>query len=121
MKDMNYYATMTTIYPNKHDYQTTYYYKAGVCVGNSNDKDIPSDYSVKETVTDEKSYREHLVQYNNEKAKLHNEFKLDLFEELGITDNPKREKLFEKAWENSRSAGLYAVLNEAEELVDLIN
>jgi len=92
MKDMSYYTTMTTIYPNRRDYQVTYYYKAGVCVGDSTDIGTPSDYSVKETVLDEKSYKEHLKQYNEEKAKLHNEFKQDLFEELGIADNPKREK-----------------------------
>lgn len=118
---MTYYTTMTTTYPNKQDYQTTYYYKAGVCVGNCATEVKPSDFSVKETVLDEKSYKEHLKQYSEEKANLLKEFKQDLFEELGITHHPKREKLFEKAWENSRSEGLYQVIVEAESLADLIN
>lgn len=121
MKDIKYYTTMNTTYPNRKDYQTTYYYKAGVCVGNSNSTQPTPEYTVKEAVTDEKSFKEHQAEYYTEKAKLHNEFKQDLFEELGIQDHPKREKLFEKAWESSGSDGYYQVWLEAESLVDLIN
>lgn len=124
MKDISYYSTMTTIYPNRKDYQTTYYYKAGVCVGNSDSPHFApnsTEYSTKETVLDEKSFKEHQKEYYAEKNKLHNEFKQDLFEELDIANHPKREKLFDKAWENSGSDGYYQVLLEAESLVELIN
>jgi hypothetical protein len=121
MKDMSYYATPTTKYPNKREYETTYYYRAGVCIGSSGVGIVaPTDYSVKETVLNEEAYKKHLKQYNEEQTKLYNEFKQDLFEELGITDNPKREKLFEKAWEKGHSDGYNSVLSEAESLVDLI-
>ncbi len=122
MKDMDYYATPTTKYPNKREYETTYYYKAGVCIAASGVGIVaPTNYSAKETVLNKEAYKKHLKQYNEEKAKLYNEFKQDLFEELGITNHPKREKLFEKAWENSHSDGYYQVLLEATCLVDLIN
>jgi hypothetical protein len=35
--------------------------------------------------------------------------KLDAFEELGITNNPKREKLYSKAWEFGHPSGLQEV------------
>lgn len=48
------------------------------------------------------------------------EFKNDLFEELGITENPKRDILFAKAWENGHSSGLYEVYSISNDLVELI-
>lgn len=48
------------------------------------------------------------------------QFKNDLFEELSITDNPKRELLFQKAWELGHSSGYSEVYLYACDLVDLI-
>lgn len=48
-------------------------------------------------------------------------FKKDLFEELGISKNPKREALFGKAWENCHHAGLPEVASCASDLVDLVS
>lgn len=58
--------------------------------------------------------------YNDEECYLVEMFKQDLFNELGIADNPKREKLFAIAWENGHSSGYSEVFNEAIDLVDLI-
>jgi hypothetical protein len=58
--------------------------------------------------------------YHNEDYRLKELFKADLFEELEITDNPKRELLFQKAWDRGHSAGFSEVYAEALELVDLI-
>ena len=56
--------------------------------------------------------------YNAEERHLVEMFKQDLFNDLGIADNPKREKLFSIAWENGH--GYSEVYNEAIDLVDLI-
>lgn len=58
--------------------------------------------------------------YYSEKAKLERQFKKDLLEELGVTDNPKANLLFEKAWELGHSHGLTEVVSYAHDLVDLI-
>lgn len=55
-----------------------------------------------------------------EKNKAVDEFKNDLFIELGIENNQKKDKLFEIAWNWGHSYGYYEVKNVAEELVELI-
>lgn len=56
-----------------------------------------------------------------EEQQIYDVFKQDLFNELGIADNPKRDKLFAIAWEYGHSSGYSEVYNYADELVDLIN
>jgi hypothetical protein len=58
--------------------------------------------------------------YHAETARLTTQFKLDLFADLGIENNPKAELLFTKAWELGHSSGYYEVYNYALELVTLI-
>lgn len=58
--------------------------------------------------------------YQNETARLLNEFESDLFEYLGIRDNPKRDLLFSKAWDIGHAHGYGEVLSYAEDLVELI-
>lgn len=49
-----------------------------------------------------------------------NEFENDLYEDLDIVDNPKRKKLFNKAWEMGHAYGFGEVYNMACDLVELI-
>lgn len=85
----------------------------------------PDDYDSK---SEEKRVRDTLIKIVNERCEyqkqreieLFNEFKQDLFEELEITDNPKRDLLFEKAWDRGHSYGFYEVYNTALDLVELI-
>jgi len=65
-------------------------------------------------------YKESRVIYQQKTAELHEQFKQDLFEYLGISNNPKKDLLFSKAWEYGHSCGLYEVYLHAEDLVDLI-
>lgn len=58
--------------------------------------------------------------YREEESRLMKQFKQDMFEELGIENNPKREILFRIAWEYGHSYGLHEVFSYAEELVELI-
>lgn len=58
-----------------------------------------------------------MLQSNADKME---EFKRDLFEALDIEDNPKRELLYEKAWEMGHAYGLAEVYCKACDIVDLI-
>lgn len=65
-------------------------------------------------------YRSAKQAYKEDEARLIEQFKEDLYKDLGISDHPKRHKLFQKAWENDHSYGFEAVYNEALDLVELI-
>lgn len=58
--------------------------------------------------------------YDAEEARLHGQFKSDLFRELEIAGHPKAEILYQKAWEQGHSAGYEEVFNCANDLVDLL-
>lgn len=68
----------------------------------------------------EKEQREYKSRLAAHKTELHEQFKEELFEELGITNNPKRHRLFEKAWEQGHGCGYAEVYSYACDLVDLI-
>ncbi len=58
--------------------------------------------------------------YHAEESRLTEMFKTDLYEEYGVSDNPKRNVLFSKAWSMGHSSGLNEVLNYFDDLVELI-
>jgi NifU-like protein involved in Fe-S cluster formation len=62
----------------------------------------------------------HQAQYNEETQKLAQEFEDDLFDEFGVSDNPKRHKCFNLAWENGHAHGLREVYNYFGDYVELI-
>lgn len=68
----------------------------------------------------EKELMEYKERLSKHQTELHEQFKKELFDELGIADNPKREKLFSKAWEQGHGCGYAEVYNYACDLVDLI-
>ncbi len=65
-------------------------------------------------------YKEKMEIYQTVDAEIHDNFRKDLFEDLGISNNPKKDLLYSKAWENGHSAGFSEVYNVACDLVDLI-
>ena len=127
MKPFDYYSKQKTDYPNKNNYYTFYVYDKGVVLwsGPNWEKDkaeLKEEYpnALIQEVLDEEAYRAHLKEYNDESAKLHREFRDDLFEDYGVSDNPKRFKCFELAWEHRHSSGLEEVYGYFEDLVVLI-
>jgi hypothetical protein len=58
--------------------------------------------------------------FNKKSEELREQFKKDLFEYYGISDNPKREKAYDYAWEHGHSGGIYEVTNIMADLIDLI-
>lgn len=127
MKPFDYYSKPQTSYPNKKDYITSYVYDKGVVLwsGPTWEKDkaeLKEEYpnAVIQEVLDEEACKAHLKQYDTESAKLHEEFKNDLFEDYGVTNNPKRFKCFELAWEHGHSLGHLEVYNYFRDFVELI-
>jgi hypothetical protein len=119
----------TLPYPSRDEYKTTYWYSRGVLVWEQKPGQKPvklqtlgpemQDCIVERTYDDD-ALKASRAAYNKETAELYALFKNDLFADLGIQDNPKREKLFTKAWEDGHSAGYSEVYNCALGLVDLI-
>lgn len=125
MKPFNYYSTNTISYPNKKDYITIFVYDKGKCLYEGNDKSktkLMAEYpgAVIQEVLDEVTYKEHRKLYDAEAGRLHQEFKEDLFKEFGMSDHPKREKIFSYAWEEGHSCGLEDVYNVFADIVELI-
>jgi hypothetical protein len=127
MKPFDYYSKPQTSYPNKKDYVTSYVYDKGVVLwsGPTWEKDkaeLKEEYpnAVIQEVLDEEAYKAHRKQYDTESAKLHEEFKDDLFKQFAVTDNPKRHKAFDLAWDRGHSNGVEEVYNEFYDLVELI-
>ena len=127
MKPFDYYSKPQTAYPNKKDYITLYVYDKGECLWSGfhwiKDKaELKEEYpnALIQEVLDEEAYRAHLKEYNDESAKLHREFRDDLFEDYGVSDNPKRFKCFELAWEHGHSSGSEEVYGYFGDLVVLI-
>jgi hypothetical protein len=73
-----------------------------------------------EKYTNKMDYKTNKQVYREETNRLLKIFKQDLFEELEIIDNPKKDLLWGKAWNFGHSAGLNEILIYAYELVDLI-
>ena len=114
-------------YPNKKDYITYYVYDKGKVLwsGPTWEKDkteLKEEYpnAVIQEVLDNERYKSHQLQYTDEKHKLHEEFVNDLFENFNVTNNPKRQKAFDLAWEKGHANGLEEVYNEFYDLVELI-
>jgi len=127
MKPFDYYSKPQTSYPNKKDYITSYVYDKGECLwsGPTWEKDkaeLKEEYpnALIQEILDEDAYKARRKEYNDESAKLHEEFVNDLFENFNVTNNPKKHKAFALAWEKGHANGLEEVYNEFYDLVELI-
>lgn len=111
----------TFTYPNCKDYSTTYYYKNGKVVATVTTGSLSIvDYSTKETVIDEEKFKKAEEEYYAEERRLADMFINDLFDDLGISDNPKRHLLYSKAYDYSHSDDYEEIYNVACNLVYLI-
>ncbi len=121
-------------YPASGDFTTSFWYKNGKVVARKDagdttptilDPEAVKDRSrlntfLSEKVTDKDAFYKARQAYNAEANQLKEQFKRDLFEDLGIAGHPKAEKLFAMAWENGHSGGYKQVYDEADTLADLI-
>lgn len=61
-----------------------------------------------------------IIAANKKEAEVEEAFKAQLFKDLGIENNPKRDTLYRIAWEWGHAYGLSEVRVYAEDLVELI-
>ena len=125
MKPFDYYSKPQTFYPNKTDYITFFVYDKGKLLyeGNyytKNELKISYPNAVIQEVLDEETYKAHRKDYDAECAKLEQEFQDDLFAEFNVTDNPKRFKCFELAWDKGHAYGHSEVYSYFSDFVELI-
>ena len=117
----------TLPYPSITDATTIYYYKAGKTVAIKVGEEtqymngvVHLTPCIKEKVTDKESFRKMRDAYDEENKRLYERFIEDVKEDLGITNNPKADKLMSKAWERGHSGGYADVYSCAVDLVELI-
>lgn len=92
----------------------------------------PDDYRVEEIitrngkivskklVTDTEAYKDSINEYRKKQQELITKFHDDLFQELGISNHPKRGKLYDLAWSYGHSEGFRSVFEYASELSELL-
>jgi hypothetical protein len=68
-----------------------------------------------------KGDREANLAYRAEDRRLTEKFKNDLFEDLGVENHPKREKLYELARDTASGEGLERLYEVACDFVELMN
>jgi len=127
MKPFDYYSKPKTLYPDKKDYTTFYAYDKGECLNirsnfYTSKREVEGDYpnAVIQEVLDEDAYKAHRKNYDAECAKLEQEFQDDLFAEFNVTDNPKRFKCFQIAWDEGHAYGHSEVYSYFSDFVELI-
>lgn len=59
-------------------------------------------------------------EYDNESSVLRAEFKTALEKEYELQNHPKKDKIWQKAWDDGHSGGWQSILNEYDEIVDLL-
>lgn len=116
---------ITRHYPRSTKFTTTYFYKEGKCIATLKPgEELPADVDVKgclrESIVDDDAFNQAKMLYSAESVRLETQFKIDLFEDLGIEDHPMREKLYAKAYESGHPHGHEEVYNCAQSLVELI-
>jgi len=122
MKPISYYQTTSVSIPRQDDYTTIYYYRKGVMVGIKRqfDQDFePPKNCVEEKILDEVSYDAHMKHYQEENLRLQNEFRRDLIKKYDMSNHPKANKLFDKAWDMECAGGLEEVDYCFRDLVEL--
>ena len=127
MKPFDYYSKSSIPYPAKQDYTTYYVYDKGEVIGKfaAFDRSKPClgglyPNAVIQDVLDEDAFKAQQARHNEERSRLEQEFQDDLFDEFGVSDNPKRHKCFSLAWENGHAHGLHEVYSHFSDYVELI-
>jgi hypothetical protein len=125
MKPLSYYRDTSISIPKQDDYMTIYYYHKGVMIGmkvGKLDADFqPPKNCVEEKILDQASHNAHAKLYQEENLKLQNEFRRDLIEKYEMTNHPKANAIFDKAWDIGCSSGLESVDYYFQDLVELFD
>lgn len=111
-------------FPSKSDFTVIYGYSAGKVVFEVSPKELTSELQNKaattETVLDKEAFNAAMSAYRAETSRVYKQFHDDLLEEYDVTEHPKAELCFDKAWERGHSNGFESVFNAFDDLVELI-
>ena len=104
MKPFDYYGTADIPYPVKSAYVTIYVYNKGEILWQGRGASLTEvrklyPDAVIESHLDKDAYNEEVKVYRTALAKKVGEFIIDLYEEFGVTDNPKKGLCFSIAWD----------------------
>jgi hypothetical protein len=124
---MDYSKYQNTLpFPKRTDFTKVFVYDKGYMIFEGSyaefiefKKKAPPGFVRQERI-DEEKYKALVLAYHKHNGELEDLFKKDLFEENGVTDNPKAEKAFEIAWEERHSGGLSDVACFFSRLTELI-
>ena len=125
MKPFDYYKTVDIPYPVKSAYETIYVYSKGKILWQSTGASLTEvrklypDSRI-ETHFDRSAYSEEVKVYHTALAKKEDEFIKDLFDEFGVTDNPKKGLCYSIAYEKGHAYGYSEIYNEFSDIVELI-
>ncbi len=92
----------------------------GMKVGKQDEDFQPPKNCIEEQVLDEVSFNAHMKHYQEETKRLHDEFRRDLIEQYDMSDHPKANLLFDKAWDFGNSYELSDVEDYFANLIDLV-
>jgi hypothetical protein len=129
LKNFGYYNEIGMDYPDRAAYGKVFVYNKGKVIVNGTNASMVShsalaDYKKQnfavETVYDTDAYNAARREYGQLEGQKTAEFRDDLFDEHGVTGNPRAQKCYDIAWSYGHSAGFSEVANYFSELVDLI-
>jgi len=127
MKPFDYYKKNPLPYPSKDEYTTVFVYSKGAVVWEGtyaefrsrNDAGVFKGMLI-EKIVDESRLKVARQAYGVEESRLEQEFKNDLFEYHGVTDNPKAGKCYGIAYDYGHAYGYSEIASHFDTLVDLI-
>ena len=110
-------------YPQKKDFKTRYFYKAGQVVAIIK----PGDHEpiqclngcVTESISDEEGYSIALSEYNKHERALSEQFVVDILHDHGLPDNEFTRKLYAIAYAEGHASGYFNIYSCFEDLADL--
>lgn len=126
MKDFEYYKTKVP-YPIQTEFVTVYGYTKGKCVWTVSgvefkrrSEELMEQCAVIERDTNQEAFTAAKRAYQDDVARLTEEFMKDLIEEFGLTGHPKAQQAYNLAWERGHSGGLHEVYSNMGDLAPLL-
>jgi hypothetical protein len=126
MKAYDYYANNPVPYPSKKDFKRYNVFDRDTVLGLGLTQELMGklieehpNATVSAYNLDEE-YKKQVKDYQDYERTLLEEFKADLFEDFGVTGNPKADKAYHIAWEHGHSCGLSEIYSFFSDVVELI-
>ena len=117
MEDFKFYSKTNATYPIKSEITKEVFANFTGFIGTQ--EDINKEKERLNNIVKERVNKE-LTIYNAERNEKEQQFKDDLFEEFGVSLNPKKEKAYALAYDDGHSYGYSEIYNSFSKYVELI-